>query len=631
MKKIFFVATLTICLTVACQKNEDSRNGREIKFPTYEKTTVDFLDTIPVTVPANFTKSDFAAFSVTVESGFGSSTSVTTKSSADSKAWEIETLAPVFDGEGKMTGNPGVVVKRIPMDGSDAVLTASLVSSNGERMNTSVVVSSADYSDLEGKWEACADEITNLEEGKIIELICWYMYFLYDADGKEEFSEDILEFVNTHKRLFLASKYTDLQDEGIAGDVNFWKNLSENQEDEKTPETTNGVIPLLNPLHLDDRTLLCHTTLPCASHTLSFFLSVGDEIKSLNLPEFVNEIIVRLCTFQQTFVEDMFSEGVRVFDFQLIKGLGGNSLLCHSKRGFESNLTAIADLVKAYPSEFAIVIVSASIKQTIKDLLDILRDGGNESQKNDTGELLNEIHKFVADFMAKPENKDLFVPFRANMTVRDARGHIIIMWGDEWEDDTTVEPFGAVINKPYGDDIMGSIQIWNSDTEEWEDEADLMYNDIRFRGDCFSNAARESEAQRVAYNMRDFDQQYRSKIVKLHPVPLWCIHRADCVMNVEMPFFPKIYLKIFKGITIESYPNVAWTAAFVNKYVDYYFSRIDYQADQRGPSGIVYLHMAAAKQCAPPLFGHWTDCYGVDAVHAAAGNQPIMPYLQPLP
>lgn len=213
MKRISIFTTLILCLTVACQKNEVVSERGEIKFPAYEKTTVDFLDTIPVIVPENFSKSDYAAFLVTIESELGSSTSVTTKSSADSKAWEVETLAPVFDASGKMTRNPGIIIKRIPMDGSNAVLTASLVDSNGERMNTSLAVCSASYSNLEEKIEEIfTSEIENWDEGKVIEMICWYMCFLYDADGQDEFSDEILEFVNSHKRLFLASKYTDLQE-----------------------------------------------------------------------------------------------------------------------------------------------------------------------------------------------------------------------------------------------------------------------------------------------------------------------------------------------------------------------------------------------------------------------------------
>lgn len=625
MKKIFYVATLIMCLTVACQKNEDNRNGREIKFPTYEKTTVDFLDTIPVTVPDNLTKSDFAALSVTIESGLGSGTSLVTKSSAESKAWEIETLAPVFDGEGKMTGYPGIVIKRIPMDGSDALLTASLVCSDGERTNTSVVVSSADYSDLERKWEECSDEINNWGEGKIIELICWYMYFLHDADGQEEFSEDILDFVNTHKRLLLASKYTDLQDGEIAEDVDYWKNLLENQEEEGAPETTLNESDF-NYLNLDDRTLLCHTTLPCASHTLAFNLSAGEEIK--RLPGIAQNVIVRLCTFQNTNDIKMFHEGVRVFDFQLINegGLRGNTLLCPGD-SFWPHLSAIADMVKTHPSEFAIVIISASVKQTIKDLLGIIVD--DPKKDGDYYDLLDLIHKSVAEFMAKPENKKLFVPFRADMTVGDARGHIIVMWGDEWEDDTTVEPFGAVINKPV-EGYMGTIQTWNSETEDWEDEAELMYNDMRFLGERYSAADREAAGREVASRMNDFDQKnYRRAVIKLKPVPIWCIHRADCIMTVKMPPFPKFLIKTFGKITIEAYPNVAWATKYVNKNVaDYFWHN---PGIQHGPSGIVYLHMAATEICFPPIFGYNTACYGIEAVRWVSMNQPRMPYLQPLP
>lgn len=626
MKRIYFVATLIMCLTVACQKNEDSRNGREIKFPTYEKTTVDFLDTIPVTMPGDFSKSDFAAFSATVESGLGSGTSVVTKSSADSKAWGIETLAPVFDGNGKMTKNPGIVIKRIPMDGSDAVLTASLVLSDGGRTNTSVVVSSADYSDLEGKWEEFSDEISNLGEGEIIELICWYMYFLHDAEGQEEFSDDILEFVNSHKRLLLASKYTDLQDGEIAEDVDYWKNLLENQEEEENPETALNESDFIC-LPLDGRTLLCHTTLPCASKTLACHLSRGDEISSLKIPGFAKDAIVRMVTFQNVHVTQMFQEGVRVFDFQLINegGLRGNSFLCPGDY-FHRNLDAIARMVETHPSEFAIVIISASIKQTLKDLIDIFVD--DPKKDRDYYDLLDEIHKFVAGFFARPNNKKLFVPFRADMTVEDARGHIIVMWGDEWEDDTTVEPFGAVINKP-DKGYMGSIQTWNDETEDWEDAAELMYNDMRFLGERYSSDAREAAGREVASRMNDFDQQYRSKVVKSNPVPIWCIHRADCVMAVKMPSIPWLLIKIFGHISIDSYPNAAWTTQYVNRYVaDYFKNPYQYKARQYGPSGIVYMYMTATENCNPPLFGSKNPCYGIEAVRWVSMNQPRMPYLQ---
>lgn len=627
MKKIYFVAILIVCLTVACQKNEDSRNGREIKFPTYEKTTVDFLDTIPVTMPGDFSKSDFAAFSVTVESGLGSGTSVVTKSSTGSKAWEIETLAPVFDGSGKMTKNPCIVIKRIPMDGSDAVLTASLIGSDGGRTNTSVVVSSADYSDLEGKWEEFSDEIINLGKDKIIEMICWYMYFLHDAEGQEEFSDDILEFVNNHKRLLLASKYTDLQDEEIAGDVDYWKNLLENQEVEDAPETTLNEGEF-NHLQLDDRTLLCHTTLPCASKTLAYHLSRGDEISSLKIPGIAKDAIVRMFTFQNAHVTQMFQEGVRVFDFQLINegGLRGNTLLCPGD-SFWPHLSAIADMVKTHPSEFAIVIISASVKQTIKDLLGIIVD--DPKKDGDYYDLLDLIHKSVAEFMAKPENKKLFVPFRANMTVGDARGHIIVMWGDEWEDDTTVKPFGAVINKP-DEGYVGSIQTWNSETEDWEDEAELMYNDMRFLGERLSSDAKEAAGREVASKMSDFDQKnFRRAVMKLDPVPIWCIHRADCVMTVKMPSIPWLLIKIFGHISIDSYPNAAWTTQYVNRYVAEYFKNpYQYKARQYGPSGIVYMYMTATENCNPPLFGSKNPCYGIEAVRWVSMNQPRMPYLQ---
>ena len=63
MKKSVSTLAIILCLIVGCNKYEDPQHGSKINFPSYEKTMVDFLDTIPVTVPENFVKSDFAAFS----------------------------------------------------------------------------------------------------------------------------------------------------------------------------------------------------------------------------------------------------------------------------------------------------------------------------------------------------------------------------------------------------------------------------------------------------------------------------------------------------------------------------------------------------------------------------------------
>lgn len=625
MKRISIFTTLILCLTVACQKNEVVRERGEIKFPAYEKTTVDFLDTIPVIVPENFSKSDYAAFLVTIESELGSSTSVTTKSSTDSKAWEVETLAPVFDNSGKMTSNPCIIIKRIPMDGSNAVLTASLVDSNGERMNTSLAVCSASYSNLEEKIEEIfTSEIENWDEGKVIEMICWYMCFLYDADGQDEFSDEILEFVNSHKRLFLASKYTDLQDKEIASAVNHEKDLIEKQDDEEISETEPGGNFNAEPLHVDGRTLLCHTTLPCASHTLAYNLESGEEMRKL--PKIADNIIKRICTFQNTDVKTMFQAGVRVFDYQLL-GTRGASFLYYGEY-FDKSIEDLASMLSRNPSEFAIVIVSVSIMQTIKDLIKFILD---DPQKDpDYYDRLNYLHKYLADIMAKPEYKDLFVPFRADMTVDDARGHIILMWGDEWEDDTEVTPFGAVINKP-DEGIKGSIQTWNSDTEEWEDAADLMYNDIGYLEYCDSKADRIAAGERVVRKMRDFSQQYKRSIMEMQPAPIWCIQRADCAMRFKMPPIPKLIIKIKTGVSIPYYPNAAEATEFINPSVEKYL--FGFYGDKKdAPKGIISLHMVATNECRVPLFGGKHPCRGIDVVRSVFYHNGFpMPYLQPQP
>lgn len=636
MKKLTNAFAIFLCLAVSCQKSDETGNPDVwIDFPTYEKTTVDFLDTIPVTVSDNFLKSDFVAFTATVESNLDQGTSIATKSSVEAKAWEVEALPPVFDGNGNLAKKPCVVIKRIPMDGSDALLTASLVNSKGEKVNSSTAINSAKQEDLLARLETVfSGEIENWEDNKVLEFLCWYMYFLGDididddAEGHEAFRKDVLEFIDSHMKLLMAAKYSDLQDKGIADQVAYWKELLENPQsgddpntdfadDDKDSQFANGLYSI------PDNRLLCHVSLPCAFNALSRYF---DETPISSLSWIPGKIVKRLVRFQDTDIVTMFNRGVRVFEFPLIFENGNlytNSIFLHDNTRFADRFALLADAVLANPSEFAIVIVSTSIKQTIMDLLK-----GEPAVSFDNKDLLNEIHKFFRDFPnSAPKYRNLFVPFRADMTVKDARGHILILWDDEWEDNTTVAPFGAVIQKPLLGDT-GSIQTW--DGKEWNDAADLMYQDIRYLGYCDSRSENRAAATRREQQMIEHMRKYQNAVNKSTPAPIWSINRMDCVFSTWMPAFYRDIIKKKTKVDIEAYPNFAWTASYVNYKVGYYF-RDNYRypgVSGKMPGGIVYLTMAAIKNCHPPMSGVITNCGGRFAVEemALSNSYVRMPY-----
>lgn len=609
MKKSVSVSTLAIilCLIVSCNKYEDPQHGSKINFSSYEKTMVDFLDTIPVTVPENFVKSDFAAFSATVESDLGSNTSLTTKSSNDSKLWEVESLPPVFDEGGKLIKDPSIVIKCIPMDGSDAVLTASLVNSDGDKYSTSVVISSANYDGLYETWEAiCSNEIAKWEDSTFWEFVCWYMYFLNDAELDEEVSDEVLEFADSHMKLLLASKHYDLQDKAIAEQVASWKNQPEVTEYEERQEQSLNGLP--SQYTFIPKRQICHHSLAGAANALAYKF---DESQFSDQRGIVRNVIRRLCKCQEVDIREMYEKGVRVFEFPLILGddglLYGNSLVCRDCKPFRDRIDELYSEVRS-TDQFAIIIVSASIQQTLKDLL-----SGEKGEVNDYSEFLDEMHEFMRDwnnYRAGLDHISPLVPFRADMTAEEAKGGIILFWGDEWLDNTTIEPFGAVLDWPlFGD--MGAIQTWNRETQEWEDAADLMSSDAnRFLGYCENTDYMKNKAMDFRYEVGQTWKKYQEKLYQPalpEPVeanPIWMMNRMDCVMNIPTPKIPRWIIRKKTEIDIPEYPNISWTACFINE-------ELRSPGNPYGiPLGITFVNNACTQECYPPLFGKKTICYG---------------------
>ena len=130
----------------------------------------------------------------------------------------------------------------------------------------------------------------------------------------------------------------------------------------------------------------------------------------------------------------------------------------------------------------------------------------------------------------------------------------------------------------------------------------------------------------------ELDSRPENMELSLGEKKIWCIQRADCAMKFKMPPIPKLIIKIKTGVSIQYYPNAAEATEYINPSVaDYFFRPDKYFMNQRGPSGIIFLHMVATDECRVPLFGGKHKCYGISVVDRVVTHQPLMPYIPSQP
>lgn len=114
-----------------------------IRFETYEKQIVSAMDTINLVLSPSFAKADFAGIKAEIASNYGTDISVVTKGVPYAQAgWKIKVIEPEFGEDGKVTKAPAVSIEEIPGDGSDAILTVTLVDNAGVSHTTATTLAS---------------------------------------------------------------------------------------------------------------------------------------------------------------------------------------------------------------------------------------------------------------------------------------------------------------------------------------------------------------------------------------------------------------------------------------------------------------------------------------------------------
>lgn len=129
----------------SCRKYDDSKIRQDIRdlqeqvaskdsvirFASYEKQTVKNGDRIELILAPSVTKDFYAGIQADVVSDYGTVTSIVTKADAGNP-WRIEVQNPAFGGDGKVTGNPIVVILNAGEYQTDAFLRVCLIDCEGQ-------------------------------------------------------------------------------------------------------------------------------------------------------------------------------------------------------------------------------------------------------------------------------------------------------------------------------------------------------------------------------------------------------------------------------------------------------------------------------------------------------------------
>lgn len=611
------------------------RKDGQIHFASYDTVTVNLLDTMEVLLPNGFKKADFAAFTAKVEDGAG----VATKAEVvDDDDWDVTAIAPEFDGEGNLVKNPAVVFTGVPYERSSAILSVSIVDNSGNRTGTARVVYSGNTDKI---YEMLYHLVTTrFEPSKIGEFIQWYTQAVYGYDNQISLDPEIKAFISENREIIDILLRNDAQDPYVQSELELISlhpdeemmipgmdyTRDEDTFDDETPSNGSrcnwmgyGYRNMTKGLP-DDR-LVCHVSMPGSYYSLT-----RDMLKDLDLKKlvpwseipFFKKILLKMgltwlnstmpdYAWNQFFrLSNQFYWGVRAFDFRLsdwgdqgMRGvsswtlridetfkidedieIGGQKLHIDSLylgdfglpfaayEKFEVELTELLNYMKDYPTEFCVFFLSAS-------------DYSSETKKK--------IENIIRYFKDKPEYSNMFLDFRKDLTVREARGHVILIWKDDGVDSEMVgTPLWASVSDSDKQTKEAEINKWNGN--EWVKEADLWIQDVYDFGIAQgptsgeSDRLRQVEARKKLDLMKKMTQEYSDAVMKTTPTPIW--FENDATMQFYM-YLPNWVRKKFFG---KPYGNIQLSAHYFNK-----IAAREFLANYNRPAGMVFVNFACRR------------------------------------
>lgn len=576
------------------------RKDGQVHFASYDTVTVNLLDTMEVLLPEGFTKADFAAFTAKVESGDG----VATKAGYAGN-WNVAVIAPEFDAQGALVNNPAVVFYEIPFERTSAVLTVSVIDNNGSKTSASRVIYSGNEDKLDvidKEWdEVFKSDMQGWDQSQHLEFLTWYMLSLVEEQPEEDYSDVLNKFVADHRNLLEVLLLLDRNDNATENVKKLWEEVKnepkefeedniESEEEEDTP--SNGKYNTKKPFYdwmgkgksgwglkgLPDSRKVCHVTLPAAYQALS-----KEPILPKNLSYKTNLFLSRLFRFQHITMDKLFYRGVRVFDFQVgmhegaLHGFSNVdpipvSLPCQTKVVDELNV--LANYLKQYPTEFAVLVV-------------------REAREEDLASIHRVFHQYSQD------HNNLFVPFRKDLTVKDARGHIILLWTNEKWPDESIPKFGAVV-----DEINECIKVWDNGSNVWKTEAPLWIQDIDMGKVANNNEAIKNAREHTNQMLRHIDN-FTNQARKEGDCT-WAINYYDKSMWWPLPDGAKKMInKVLKEkckewfglenppFEVTHYPDASWSAKYLHTNLIDDFDAQFYVGRQDAAGGIIYMNYAA--------------------------------------
>lgn len=651
MKKIQSLFAVILCLAVSCQKYDDtqikkdisnlqeqiaSQNDGRIYFSSYDAAVVNLLDTMEVILPEDFKKSDFAAFTAKIESGDGVATKAEDPKDDE---WEVIAIAPEFDGQGKLVKNPSVVFAGIPYEESSAVLSVSIVDNTGNRAGSSRVIYSGNTDKI---YEMLYHLVTTrFESNELGEFIQWYTQAVYGYDDQLSLSPNVKAFISENREIIDILLRSDAQDPYVKSELELIDLHSdeemmipgmnypgnEDMHDNDTPSNSGRRYNWMGYGYwnmskgLPDDRLVCHVSMPGSYYSLTSSMLKDLDLKKLvpwsEIPFFkrilpligltwLNSTMPDYAWNQSFGLSDQFNWGVRAFDFRLsdwgdqgMKGvsswtlridetleidedieiggekihidsfyLGDLGLPFASYRNFEVELTKLLNYMKDYPTEFCVFFLSAA-------------DYSPDTKKK--------VQDIIYRFKNNPAYSNMFLDFRKDLRVGEARGHVILIWKDDDVDsEMTATPLWAAVSDSDKQTKEAEINKWNGN--EWVKEADLWIQDVYDFGIAQgptsgeSDRLRQVEARKKLDLMRKMTQEYSDAVMKNTPTPIW--FENDATMQFYM-YLPNWVRRKFFG---KPYGNIQLSAHYFNK-----IAAREFLANYNGPAGMVFVNFACKR------------------------------------
>lgn len=454
--------------------------------------------------------------------------------------------------------------------------------------------------------ELWAELESKLDEDELVDFGHWYMLAVYGVDAKDTICESTVNFIDSHKELIDAILAVDKNDPAILDeleairkndDEGLFKNGTDAEgdgpEDPAENESNGGRDVWMGSgfksmkSGLPDNRLVCHVSLP-GSHA-----ALARDMEYVSIKQvpwifrsLVGRIVVKAAKAQFYTIPNQLEYGVRAFDFRYIthenskkvNELRGSNMLSvklgtepsslivpipfAAQALVEDGLEDIAKFVEKHRSEFAVVMMEAE-------------DGDDDTEKWAQSALLN----------VKNRHNGLFIDFKADLRVRDARGHVIVMWENDGDvlHPSINQRFWAAMTGTEGDSKTESICTWDQGKGEWVKAADLWVQNSEVLGIAMDDRTRTSEVNRKLDVMKKMMSEYKNTVMGpgvKNPVPLWFENSTYCYFYMYVP-------KLFRKKVPIPYANIAYSTHYFN------YSAYPFLEKWDGPAGIVLISYSA--------------------------------------